>query len=336
MTAPSMRIRRPLRSPSGTIDLPVGVIVLMTIVLVLLAQSQHRHITSGNGYDIFQNFADLGWVTLAIGLSMIVGEFDLSVPASYALGGTVAVLVGGNPWLGLLAASGVGLAAGLIQGLVIARLRLSSVPVTLAGYLIMFGLGTALLHEKSVSYANYSVGERLNDPIAQVLSLRSLVIVLGFVLVGIVLRFTRLGTSIRALGGDRRASTVTGVPVKRLLVAVFATGGALAAASGALVDYSLATASPNVQLTPLVFAVTASVLGGVGIAGGKGSALGIAIAVLALSQLQEGLVILNTSDNVTQAVTGALLLVVALIAAPGLKQTAASTRGQLERRRAAR
>jgi ribose transport system permease protein len=233
--------------------------------------------------------------------------------------GVVAILIGGNPVEGTLLALGVGTVAGAIQGLVIARLSINSVPVTLVGYLVMLGLTGALLHEKSLAYPHYGVGLRLDLPIIHVLSIRSLVAIGGFVALGVLMAVTRLGPQIRALGSERRAARVAGLPVNRLLVAVFALSGALSATAGALLDFSLATASPQVQLTPLVFAVTAAVIGGVGLAGGRGSALGIGIGVIALSVLQEGLVILNASDNVTNIATGGLLFVVALVAAPQLR-----------------
>lgn len=300
--------------------LPVAVIVIMVIVFLLLAAAKGTSVRTANGFDVMQNFADLGLLTVGLAIAMIIGEFDLSVPSSYALGGTVAVLTGSHsPLLGVLVALGVGLVAGAVQGTIIAKLKMSSVPVTLGGYLVMLGLADALLHNNSVSYTNYTVGINLDNPILQVFSERSLIILAVVVAIGCVLRFTRIGPQVRATGGDRRAARVAGVPVDGVIIGVFTLSAAGSAVSGALLDYSLATASPEIQLTPLIFAVTAAVLGGVSVAGGRGSVLGVSIGILALSILQEGLVVIAAGDDVTSIVTGALLAVVALIAAPDLR-----------------
>lgn len=300
--------------------LPVATIVVMAVVFVLLAGVQGASIRAANGFDIMQNFADLGLLTIGLAITMIIGEFDLSVPSSYALGGAVAVLTGvRSPLVGVLLALAVGLVAGTVQGALIAKLRMSSVPVTLGGYLVMLGAADALLKNNSVSYTNYNVGINLDHPVLQIFSQRSLIILAVVVVVGLALRFTRLGAHVRATGGDRRAARVAGVPVDRMIIGVFALSAAGSAVSGALLDYSLATASPEIQLTPLIFAVTAAVLGGVSVAGGRGSVLGVGIGVIALSILQEGLVILAAADDVTRIVTGALLGLVALIAAPDLR-----------------
>jgi ribose transport system permease protein len=295
------------------------VIITMVAAFVVLTRLQGVSIRTANGYDVMQNFADLGLLTIGLAVAMIIGEFDLSVPSSYALGGTVAVLTGAHsPVLGAALATATGLVAGAIQGTLIAKFKMSSVPVTLGGYLVMLGAADALLNNNSVSYSNYNVGSSLDNPILQVFSLRSLIVLAVVLAIGLTLRFTRIGSHVRAVGSDRRAARVAGVPVDPVIVGVFMLSASASAFSGALLDYSLATASPEIQLTPLIFAVTAAVLGGVSVAGGKGSVLGVSVGVVALSILQEGLVVLAASDNTTSIVTGSLLFAVALIAAPGL------------------
>ncbi|HEY5058869.1 MAG TPA: ABC transporter permease [Gaiellaceae bacterium] len=308
------------RADTGA-KLPAAVIVVMIIVFVTMAHVAGRPITWFNGYDIMQNFGELGWITLGIALSMIAGEFDLSLPSLYYLGGAVAVLTGvGHPWLGVLAAVAVGIVSGGIQGAVVAKFRMSSVPVTLGGYIILLGIFFVVTGDKSIAYSNYDVGARLDQPIFRVFSIHSLIIVVLFVVVAAVLRYTRVGVVVRAVGGGRRASRVAGVSVDRTLIGIFIVSAAGTAFSGALLGYSTSAATPNADLSPLIFAVTAAVLGGVRLEGGRGSLLGIAIGVIALSMLQEGLVIINISDQLSEMVTGGLLAIVALISAPDLRR----------------
>ena len=292
----------------------------MILALALLPVLTHYTVRTANVYDIFQNFASYGLVALALGITIIAGEFDLSVSSMYLLGGMVAVLTGaGSPLLGILAALGTAVIVGAVQGGLISGFRLNSMPVTLGGYLVVLGITYILGHSKSVIYENYTVGLRLDKPILQIFSIRSLVALGIFVVAAIVLRYLRVGRDIRAIGGDRRAARVAGVPVDRLLVGVFVISALGAALPGALLSYSLATASPtNIGFDVLTFSATAALIGGVSLSGGKGGAIGIAAGVLSLSVLQEILAILRSPDYVSSLITGGLLVLFTIVWAPDL------------------
>jgi ribose/xylose/arabinose/galactoside ABC-type transport system permease subunit len=310
------------RIPRTSEIAPYLILAGMIVALALLPVFSHYTVRTANVYDIFQNFASYGLVALALGITIVAGEFDLSISSMYLLGGMVAVLTGaGSPLLGVLAALGTAIVVGACQGALIARFRLNSMPVTLGGYLVVLGLTYILGHEKSVVYSNYTVGLRLDKPVAQVFSIRSLVSLGIFVVAAAVLRWVRVGRDIRAIGGDRRAAQVAGVRVDRLLVGVFMVSALGSALPGALLSYSLATASPtNIGFDVLTFSATAVLIGGVSLSGGKGSPVGIAAGVLSLSVLQELLSVLASPDYVASLITGGLLLVVTIVWAPDLSR----------------
>jgi ribose transport system permease protein len=316
------------RRPRAGALAPYAILALMILALALLPVLSRYTVRTANVYDILQNFAGYGLVALALGVTIIAGEFDLSVSSMYLLGGMVAVLTGsGSPLVGILAALGTAILVGLLQGSLIARFRLNSMPVTLGGYLVVLGITYILGHSKSVSYEKYTVGLRLDKPIVQIFSIRSLVSLGIFVIAAIVLRYLRVGRDIRAIGGDRRAARVAGVSVDRLLVCVFVVSALGAALPGALLSYSLATASPtNIGFDVLTFSATAALIGGVSLSGGKGGAIGIAAGVLSLSVLQEILAILGSPDYVSSLITGALLVIVTIVWAPDLSQWFRTTR----------
>jgi len=316
------------RRPRARELAPYAILAAMILALALLPALTTYTVRTANVYDIFQNFAAYGLVALALGVTIIAGEFDLSVSSMYLLGGMVAVLTGGgSPLIGILAALGTAIVVGVIQGTLIAGFRLNSMPVTLGGYLVVLGITYILGHNKSVLYENYTVGLRLDKPVLQIFSIRSLVSLGIFVATALVLRYLRVGRDIRAIGGDRRAARVAGVPVDRLLVAVFALSALGAALPGALLSYSLATASPtNIGVDVLTFSATAALIGGVSLSGGKGSPVGIAAGVLSLSVLEEILAILGSPDYVSSLITGGLLVVVTIVWAPELSQWFRTTR----------
>lgn len=316
------------RRPRAADLAPYATLLVMVIALALVPALTDYTVRRANVYDIFQNFASYGLVALALGITMIAGEFDLSVSSMYLLGGMVAVLTGvGSPVAGIFAALGVAIIVGLVQGGLIAGFRLNSMPVTLGGYLVVLGITYLLGHSKSVIYENYTVGLRLDKPILQIFSIRSLVSLGIFAIAAFVLRYLRVGRDIRAIGGDRRAARVAGVSVDRLLVGVFVVSALGSALPGALLSYSLATASPtNIGFDVLTFSATAALIGGVSLSGGKGGAVGIAAGVLSLSVLQEILAILRSPDYVSSLITGGLLVIVTIVWAPDLSQWFRSTR----------
>jgi ribose transport system permease protein len=307
---------------------PYAILAVMIVTMALLPVVTGYTVRTANVYDILQNFASYGLVALALGITIMAGEFDLSVSSMYLLGGMVAVLTGnGSPLVGILAALGTAVVVGSVQGGLISYFRLNSMPVTLGGYLVVLGITYILGHSKSVTYENYNVGLRLDRPVAQVFSIRSLIALGIFVLTTLVLRYVRVGRDIRAVGGDRRAARVAGVRVDRLLIGVFIMSALGAALPGALLSYSLATASPtNIGFDVLTFSATAALLGGVSLSGGRGGPVGIAAGVLSLSVLEEILSIVRSPDYVSSLITGGLLVVVTILWAPDIAQWFRTTR----------
>ncbi|GAA4712830.1 ABC transporter permease [Nocardioides conyzicola] len=313
-------IRRVLARPERVTPL-----VALALVIVAFAATPLRTGTPIATFDIYnalQGFAQIGLLALAIGLTMIAGEFDLSVVGTYALGGMVAVQAGqDSPLLGVLAAVGCGVAIGAVQGLLIARLRIPSMPVTLATYIALLGLTYAMSGGLSVSYTNFDATLWVDQTIGGYFSPRSLITLAAFLLAALLLVGTRLGPELRAIGGDRRASRVAGVRVERTLVGLFTASGALAALGGALLAYSYASANPDPGLRPLLIAVVAALLGGVSLAGGRGTPLGLLAGALCVALLAQVVAVSYLPDYTIQLFYAALLAVIVAIDSPGLHRS---------------
>jgi ribose/xylose/arabinose/galactoside ABC-type transport system permease subunit len=298
---------------------PFLTLAVFAIAFALLPQYATGEVGTANIADIFTSFAGIGLVALALGLTMIIGEYDLSVSSTYLLGGMLAVKTGGSsPALGAAVAVAAGLFVGFIQGFVIAKLKMSSIPVTLGGFITLLGLVYVLSNSKSINYTDIKETIKLNEPILTVFTQRSLVAVGIFLVLAAIFAFTWLGRDVRAIGSDRKAARASGVRVDRIVIGTFMASAAISAFSGALLAYSLAYATPNRTVAPLVFATTAALLGGVSLSGGRGNPLGIGCGVLCLATLQEALAVTGSASYVTYLVTGGLLLVVTVVDAPHL------------------
>lgn len=304
--------------------IPRGPVIFAVMFAFLLVSPAFGagHVDQGSFSDVMTTFAATAPIAVAVGLGMIAGQFDLSCVATYALGGMLAVKFGGgSPVLGLVIATGAGILAATIEGAVVAFLRVNSVPVTLGGYLALWGITNLLGHNQDVVvYSNTSVNMWLLKPVLGIFTIQSVIIIAVVVALGLVLRFTRFGTSLRAVGGDINAAEVAGVRAKRVLVSAFAIGGAVAGFGGGLQAYALVSASSAVSFAPLITAITAVIVGGVAMSGGRGTMLAIATGVLSLALLTEALVVINANPQVVTVVTGSFLVLVALAGAPELNR----------------
>ncbi|MET0491835.1 MAG: ABC transporter permease [Actinoplanes sp.] len=309
--------------------MPAAALLLVVIAFAATPLGTGRAMTTFDVYNALQGFAQIGLLALAIGLTMMAGEFDLSVVGTYAVGGMIAVQAGqSSAVLGLLAAVAAGAAIGAVQGGLIAWLRIPSVPVTLAAYIGLLGLAYVISGGLSVTFTNQAATLWVDRTVAGIFSPRSLITLGAFVLAAIVLGFTRLGAELRAIGGDRRAGRVAGVRVDRDLVLLFTTSGTLAALGGALLSFSFASANPDPGLRPLLIATVAALLGGVSLAGGRGTPVGLLAGALAVALLAQIVAVAYLPDYSTQLFYAALLTVVVAIDSPGLRRTVERVRAR--------
>ncbi len=312
-------IRRLTRRPE--LLLPAVALLVVAVTFLCTPLISGSALTTFDVYNTFQGFAQLGLLTLGLGMTMIAGEFDLSVVGSYALGGMIAVQAGQSSAAGGVAlAVAAGAAIGAVQGGLIAWLRIPSLPVTLATYISLLGLTSAMSGGLSVTYANTGATLWLDRSIARVFSPPSLLTLAAFLIAAVIFGRTRLGIQIRAIGGDRRASRVAGVRVGRTLVGLFTISGALAALGGALFSYSYASANPNPGLQPLILSAVGCLVGGVSLAGGRGLPAGLLAGALAVALLGEINAITALPDYYTQLLYAALLVIIVAIDAPGLRR----------------
>jgi ribose/xylose/arabinose/galactoside ABC-type transport system permease subunit len=301
----------------------VSFAVVLAAYLLTPAYSSHEP-SAFDVYNTLQGFASLGLIALALGLTIIAAEFDVSVLGMQALGGVLAVKAGADSGLlGVLAATAACAFLGALQGGVIAKLRVQSMPVTIGTYIALLGLTNVIAGNETLTFTNTNASIWINQTVATYFSPRSLIALGAFALVIVVCATTRIGPELRALGGDRRASRVVGVPVDRRLTALFAVSGALAGLAGAMLAYSNASASLNPGLQPLVLAAAAAVLGGLSLRGGRGALWGLLLGALAVSLLEQVFTVTALPASSAQIVFGSLLLVVVVVDAPDLRSSLA-------------
>ena len=298
---------------------PLAILTACLLLLTIVNAGQGRIWTTGTTFSALETFATSGLVALGLGLTIMIREFDLSVVGMFSMAGCIAVLTGGaSPMTGVALAVLAGIVAGVLQGLIITRLRLSSVGVTLGGLLVFTGIAYVLTGARMINYDNMGVALSLSARIGGVFSIRSLLAIAIFLAVAAFIGFTRYGPQVIATGSDRNAATLAGVDTDAIVIVVFAFSGMCAALSGALLSYSLASASPSGLSDVIPPAAAAAILGGVSLGGGVGRPLGIAIGVLSLAALRAGMNAIGAPPFVNDIEMGVILLAVAIIDGPYL------------------
>ncbi len=290
------------------------IVLMASIALLALADTSGRFLTIATAFSTLQNFTNIGLVALGLGLTMMIRNFDISVVGVFSLAGCIAVMTGDtHPLLGIALAVGAGVTIGLIQGVIVVGFRLGSVGVTLGGLLICVGIAHVMTENRAVPYDNLPVSLALNAPIAGIFSIRNIVALAIFGLAAVIISFTRLGRDLIATGSDRQSAAIAGVAVGRLTIATLAFSGFCSALSGAMLSYSLASASPSGLSEVIVPAAAAAILGGVSLGGGSGRPLGIVAGALTLAVMRSGLNAIGGPSNLNDIAMGTILFVVAIL-----------------------
>ena len=304
-----------MRRPAARVEtITWARLALFVGVFVVFAISDRRFAAANNIFTIFEGFAWLGLAALAVGLTIIAGELDLSVGSVAAVAGIVAVSVVED--IGLVAAVVVatllGLVFGAAQGYLIHRLKIHSLVFTLGTLIGLRGLAFMISGENTVVMKNLDIADAVRHQL-WIFSPFSLVTILVFALVGLFLVYTRFGREIFAIGGGRQEAAAAGVPLVRPLVLTFALSGSMAALAGALTSIKSGSAGPAAFQQLLLPAATAALIGGVSLLGGKGSVYGIAVGTLTLRFITSGLSLGGAPFYVLTLATGAVLIVVVVL-----------------------
>jgi ribose transport system permease protein len=277
----------------------------------------------------------IGLIALGMTFVIMLGEIDLSVGAVAAMAAVIAAEnSGGGIVTGVGSAVLAGLAFGVMNGVLIAYLRLPSFIVTLATLLAARGLALILSDNATVAVDYTSNYLQLANRQVLGLPVPLLILVVAYVVGVVLFRFARFGRHVLAVGGNQEAAALMGLPVPRIKLIVFALSGALAGLAGAVLTAKIGSGAPLEAAGWELSAIAAVVVGGTLLTGGLGSVAGTLVGVLLLGLIftiinfenGEGVISLNSYwQTVVRGVF--LLLVVVLQNRLARRTTAAAGHG---------
>jgi simple sugar transport system permease protein len=295
-----------------------GSLISLVAVIVFFVVFGQVRLGTFLGAASWVNFAaNLGIVAIPVGILMIAGEIDISIGAMIPAGSMSIAIASGYYGLpivaGIVISLGIGVLVGLVNGFLATRTSVPSLIITLGTLVAMQGIvlsGSVLL--------THSAGVPLSAPLwsktifGQLLAGSYQVIILWWLALTIIyhfiMRYTRFGNWIFAMGGDKDSARNAGIPTRRLTIALFvlsATSASFVGMCGAILFNS---AQVSGGMNYIFNAIVSVVVGGVLLTGGFGSVIGIFFGTLTFAVVNQGIYFTNLDRNWSSLIIGAMLL----------------------------
>ncbi len=266
-----------------------------------------------NAQTILAGATVLGLVAIGQTFTIVSGGFDLSVGGVVALGAVVfGVLAERMPFAAATALTiAFGLAVGLVNGVIVAKLRINALIGTLAMLSVTGGAAYIVADGQTKTLEGAHAG-LWGDTWVLGLQNGTLVFFALAIVATLVLRHTVYGRSLYTVGGNHEAALLAGLKVDALSISVYALSSACAAFAGAVAASQLLAASPTIGADTTLNSIAAVVLGGASLAGGVGGIPGTVLGVLLLGTTSAGLGLMQVASFYQTIVTGLVLLVAVL------------------------
>jgi rhamnose transport system permease protein len=291
-----------------------ALLLVLLVECLLFALIGNNFLTSVNAFEVLRSSVEVGLLALALTPVIITGGIDLSVGSMMGL----AAIVFGALWRDLhlplaLAAFGtllVGLAGGALNGLLIARLELSPLIVTLGTFSLFRGIAEGLTRGVD-NYSGFPSAFLYwgQGYIARAIPVQVPILVAAVVAVAWLLHRTAFGRTLYAIGCSAEGARYAGVPVARRLAAVYLASGLASSLAAIIYVAHLGQAKSDAGTGYELLAITAVVLGGASISGGRGTVLGTVLGLYAIVILENGLRLSGGPAELTGILTGLLLLI---------------------------
>ena len=292
-----------------------GVYIAVVVLLVFNAGFTDNFLTTGNLRTQLVQVAPV--VIVALGMALVIGTegIDLSVGSVMALAAAMLPLYLGYGALpAIMLALLAGAAVGAINGTLVAVVRLQPIVATLALFVGGRGIALVIADGRLKSIRNPTL---LSLGGGNVLGVPTVVLIAGAlaVLVGFVVQRTTFGRQLVAIGGNRVASQLAGLPVRRVLFGTYVACGTLAALAGVLATARLEASDPSALGNLMeLSAITAVVVGGTPLSGGRIRVLGTVIGALLMQLVRATLIKHNLPDSTAQIAQAVIILVAVYVA----------------------
>ncbi|CAH0299493.1 Ribose import permease protein RbsC [Peribacillus sp. Bi96] len=293
---------------------PLLALVLLFIVITVLNPS---FMEPNNILNLLRQTSINALIAFGMTFIILTGGIDLSVGSILALSSALmaGMMVSGlDPILAILVGILLGAIMGVINGILVSKGKMAPFIVTLATMTIFRGLTLVYTDGKPITgIGDSEMFQMLGRGYFLGLPVPAVVMVIAFFILWFLLHKTSFGRKTYAIGGNERASRISGIKVDRVKVAIYGLAGTMAAIAGAILTSRLNSAQPTAGQSYEMDAIAAVVLGGTSLSGGKGRLFGTLVGVLIIGTLNNGMNLLGVSSFYQQVVKGAVILIAVLL-----------------------
>ena len=294
------------------------VFIAAVIACVVLSQVTDTFATKQNIFNVTRNFSFIAIAALGVTTVIITGGIDLSVGSVMGLSAIILGITmnaGHSIWMGIGAALAAALLVGLVNGALVAYVRMPPFVVTLGMLVIARSLGQVASNNKMVFQFGpdhdrllWLGGGSYHGVPNPVIALVVLTALTGF-----LLRWTKWGCHVFAVGGNEKAARLTGVPVRRIKISVYVFCALIAGFSGVLMAGWLGGVTQNLGEGAELRVIAATVIGGANLMGGSGTALGGVVGAALIEVIRNSLTLLGISTFWQGTFIGSCILIAVML-----------------------
>ncbi len=288
----------------------LGVLLFEVLVILVFSLVADKFLSVSNLNTIFLNACIMAILASAEAVVIITRNYDVSIASILALSAYVGFdVIRMFPSVGpllILVPLVIGVSCGLLNGLLVAYGRVSSIFVTLGGLSIYRGLATLYANGQQIEPKDVPswVRDVVTGSLVPGISNLALIAVAVVALVSVYLRYTRIGRQIYAIGSNPSAAAFYGLNVPRVILGAYALCGALTGLSGFLFAARSSYVVPWAWQGLEISVIGAVVVGGVSVLGGSGNVVGAALGALVLATLDNGLILVQANEVIRELVYG--------------------------------
>jgi ribose/xylose/arabinose/galactoside ABC-type transport system permease subunit len=291
--------------------------LLFVAVFVFMSLLAPRFFALQNMTSILNAIAMNATVAIGFTVVMICGQLDLSIGAVITFAGVLTM--GLEPLLGFPGAIAVavlgGAFVGLLNGLLVAKAKINSFIVTLGTMTILQGSIYQFSGGNSIGITTpqaFAISDFLGLKLIPLVTPRILIMLLLVVIVEFLLRRTRSGRNFYIVGGNKNTAWLAGIATDRYLIAAFVLSGVMAAIGGICSVLVSTAATLKLGENSLMYVISATIIGGTAMSGGKGGVLRSVIAIFTLEMLYTGIILFGLGNEVKIFFAGLILAYVVL------------------------
>jgi ribose transport system permease protein len=285
-----------------------ALLVVLIVLCVFFAIRSPYFLSGGNFVSILEAIAVTGIIAVPGTMLIIAGQFDLSVGSGAAFCGVVMASLAAphGILMAVVITLVVGMLIGAVNGFLVTVVGVNALITTLGMLSALAGLAQVRAGGQTVLIEHFTALGTAR-PIASV-PIPVIVYVIVAVVGAVLMRYTVFGRSLYAIGANPVAARLVGIRARKALFLTFVASGVAVAVGGLILTSQLGAASPNAATGMELSVITAIVLGGASLSGGRGTVLGTIIGLIIIGVLNNGLVLLNVDSFYQDVARGVLLI----------------------------